>query len=193
MRASTTRCFAAVDFDGDTRQRLRHLLGQARDAEGAVRWVRPEGLHATLAFFGDQPPEQVLRLGDALEEAARGLGPLPVLVGGLGGFPSSKAARVVWVGVADPSSGLAALHADLSARFAAVGFVDDASRFHAHVTLGRVREGKVAVDRLQRHFHASDLAPVAGSVTRVILFASDLGPGGAVYTPLRAVNLGDPP
>jgi len=193
MRPAVTRCFAAVEFDDGTRERLRRLLRAAREQDGGVRWVRPAGLHATLAFLGDQPPEHVQRFGDALEAAGRGRAAIPVQVGGLGGFPSSKAARVVFVGVTDPTGGLLALHADLAARFAAAGFVDEERAFHPHVTLGRVRDGKVAIDRLGSDLDRSDLALVAGSVTRVVLFRSDLEPGGAVYTPLRVVNLGDSP
>ena len=41
------------------------------DTGGDIRWVRPEGLHITLAFLGQVPPEAVPAVIDALAEVIR--------------------------------------------------------------------------------------------------------------------------
>jgi len=187
------RCFVAATFDDPTRERLERLLRSAPTAGLPVRWVRREGLHATLAFLGEIPAERADLAGRAMQAAARGHGPIPVGVGGVGGFPSARAARVVWVGVSDPTERLAAVQAALAHGLSAAGFALDDRAFHPHVTLGRVREGKVAVERCAARLPEVDAAPAPGYVMAVTLFQSDLGAGGSVYTPLATVSLGGTP
>ena len=188
------RCFVAALFDDPTRERLERLLALVRSGDAPVRWVRAEGLHATLAFLGELSEVQAQAAARALHDALGRQAAIPVHVGDVGGFPSSRAARVVWVGVREPTGRLADVQASLVQRLRAAGLtLDDAERFHPHVTLGRAREGKVSAERCASRLSKVDVTPAPGYVCSVVLFQSDLGPGGARYTPLEAVHLGGTP
>ena len=54
----------------DALARAQATIAELRTADtgGDIRWVRPEGLHITLAFLGQVPPEAVPAVIDALAE-----------------------------------------------------------------------------------------------------------------------------
>jgi len=185
----TLRSFLAAEFDARTRQWLERAWREVRQVGGSVRWVRPEGLHATLAFFGDVTREQVAALTEGIRTGAAGRGPIPVRVGGLGGFPQATRARVVWVGVEDPSGRLAELQVRLTERFSALGFAADERGFHPHVTLGRAKAAPVSIAPHREALAAAGVEATEGMIERVVLFQSTLEPDGARYTPLTIVNL----
>jgi RNA 2',3'-cyclic 3'-phosphodiesterase len=153
-----------------------------------VSWVREENLHVTLRFLGAVDEATLGRAREALDAAARATAPFTLVLGGLGGFPSARAPRVIWVGVATGAEALAALHARVEAALAERGVPPEGRAFHAHVTLGRAREPR----------GAPALAPVlaAGAtelgevpVDAIHLMRSDLHPAGARYSVLARVPL----
>jgi 2'-5' RNA ligase len=177
------RCFVAVPI-GDP---LREALSRAVDAWRAspeseeLRWTDPSGWHATLAFMGPTNPDRLQSLADALSEVAAHFSPFALATGGVGGFPSPRAARVVWYGIEDPNGRLAAV---ASAVRRAIG-LDDDHPFRAHLTLARARgNGRVRVD-LPTPAPAGML-----DVDELVLYRSLLGAGPARYERLAAARLG---
>ena len=69
----------------------------------------------------------------------------------------------------------------------AFGIKEEDRRFSPHLTLGRFRKGirlQAGLDELLSRFQ--DLMSPTCAFTELILFKSDLKPGGAVYTRLNA-------
>jgi 2'-5' RNA ligase len=193
MQERELRCFLAVDFDPGTQARLERVWGALREGSVPVRWVRREGLHATLAFFGDVSRATADALAHEVGEEVAHLPRIPVKLGGLGGFPHADKARVVWVGVEDPTHRLAEIQARLERRCQPLGFKPDERGFHPHVTLGRAKAAPVKVESLREaatDLSAAALAKTEGMIVRVVLFQSLLEPDGAVYVPLATFNLG---
>ena len=62
-----------------------------------ARWVRPESLHITLKFIGEQKPEQVEAITERLRQVEGT--PFEIRSGGFGFFPTAKAPRVFWIGI----------------------------------------------------------------------------------------------
>lgn len=191
------RVFVAVDPSSELRARLVELKRDLAAAGADVRWARDEGLHCTLKFLGEVEAPRLETLAAALE---RLLAPLPafaVRAGGVGGFPTARAPRVVWVGLADEvpagaaaASGMAALAAAVEAALAPLGFPPEARPFRPHITLGRVRGRgglRPLVERMAAHAR-SDLG--TAWVREVVLYQSRLGAGGSRYAPLRTIALG---
>jgi 2'-5' RNA ligase len=46
------RTFLALDLDPNVTRTLSDLIDAARRSLPPARWVRPQGLHVTLKFFG---------------------------------------------------------------------------------------------------------------------------------------------
>ena len=53
------RIFIGIDLDPEIRARIARFLEGVQGFAPEARWVRPESLHITLKFIGEQTPEQV--------------------------------------------------------------------------------------------------------------------------------------
>jgi 2'-5' RNA ligase len=148
-----------------------------------ARWVRPEGVHLTLRFLGDTPPERVEGLRPPLAAAAAACPPLEARVTELGTFPGpGRPPRVLWLGIALPSPALS-LQAECERAAVGVGFPPEERPFRAHLTLARFRERV-----LRPALPPVDLGIIP--LDTLALVRSELRPGGAVYTPIARFPLG---
>ncbi len=181
------RAFLAVDLSDAARalvgritERLAHVL-----PEGA-RIVAPENLHLTLKFLGEIPETDLPRLLRAALPRTVKIEPFEIEIGGLGTFPSARAARVVWVGVSEGAPQLARLARQLESAASRVGVARDHRPYRGHLTLARLRSpGRVQLDELGSTGNA--VVPVR----EVVLYRSDLSPSGARYSPLARLPLGE--
>ena len=180
---SDLRCFVAVPIGDKLRAALSAAVAGWRGAPGTedLRWTDASGWHATLAFLGRTDPDRVPALADALTEVAGRFAPFTLRTGGVGGFPSPRAARVVWYGIEDPDDRLARV---ASAVREAVG-LDDDQPFRPHLTLARARgDGRARMD------HAMHAPTGALRVDELVLYRSLLGGGPARYEPLAVARMG---
>jgi 2'-5' RNA ligase len=193
MEPARIRAFVAVNFSPDVHQtlvRLKAELGQvSRRAHSDIRWTRDEGLHVTLKFLGAVPLRQLEDVYDALAKATGSMERFDAHVRGLGAFPSMGNPRVVWVGLEAPA--LVNLAHAIENGLAALGFPGERRAFHPHVTLGRVRgrRGWKEVEEVLKLHWTDDFG--VSPIEEVVLYRSDLHPGGAVYTSLWTRALAD--
>lgn len=182
--AGNARAFVAIELDTPLREAIGDLQARLRPRLGGIRLVRPEGIHLTLRFLGDTSPAQVETLRPRLAAASAECPPAAARVVGLGTFPERGRPRVLWLELEVPPPVLDLQRAcERAARTA--GFEREERPFRAHLTLGRWRE----------RAPIPDLPPADLGATRLdtlVLFRSDLRPGGAVYTPLARFRLGRP-
>ena len=184
---SRLRSFVAVNVTAEIRAAIVTLLDKLEEAGGDVRWVRPEAMHATLKFFGWVEAALLQRVHATLQTALERRPALSVHVRGLGGFPSFRRPRVVWVGL--HGSGLVELAACIDAALQPLGFAPERRAFTPHITLGRVRswrgwsrvEDAVAAHRDDEFGNAP--------VDAVTVYRSTLRPDAAMYTPLWTIQL----
>jgi 2'-5' RNA ligase len=110
----------------------------------------------------------------------------PVLLyfAGFGAFPSPARARVVWVGVLDPSSAVATLASALDGALVGLGLQAETKPYRAHVTLARLGSPK----RLE-----VDLSPPPATeefeMSSITLFRSHVSNRGARYESLGRYEL----
>ena len=176
------RAFVALELEARLREAMGELQARLRPGLGRIQLVRPEGIHLTLRFLGGTTAQQVATLRPILAAAASACPPADVRASGLGTFPERGSPRVLWLGLEVPASILDLQKACERAALAA-GFDEEDRPFKAHLTLGRWRE------RAPRpELPAADLG--ATRLDALVLFKSDLRPGGAVYTPLERFALG---
>jgi RNA 2',3'-cyclic 3'-phosphodiesterase len=184
------RAFLAVPVTPPAFDPGVRLIERLATAMPGVRWVRSDGLHLTLHFFGDLPDDAVPLVVDAARIAARKVEPYTAQLGGLGCFPRDGDERVLWIGMQQGEGETAALQRDVEDALSARGFPREPRAFRPHVTLGRPRERFTeAVRRRWAGFAAESLPPFA--VEELRLFRSQLGPGGSRYEVLERAPLGD--
>ena len=105
-------------------QAIGDLIKDFAVPDSPVRWVREEGLHLTLKFFGEVEETRVSEISTALGRTTAGMSPLAVTANEVNGFPALERARVFWIGprrstrarTARPSSGAGMRGAGISRR-----------------------------------------------------------------------------
>jgi len=197
-RSALIRGFIAIELGEPARRAVREHLDALRAAMSGVAWTRPDNLHLTLKFLGDAEPTRLEAVAKRMLDLSRGQAPFPMIVAGVGAFPSVARPRVLWVGVAAPA--LAGLAVAVDRACAEEGFPPEARAFHPHVTLGRVRQPSArsgsrgrgrASERVDAGAITACLARDGGRefgacrAEAIVLFRSDLHPDGARYTSLR--------
>jgi 2'-5' RNA ligase len=182
------RAFLAVELAAEVHHSVVSGMAELRRALPPARWVRPEGVHITLKFLGEQPEELLHELGGQAAGALAGVAPVAVRLAGGGFFPGPRRPRVAWLG--GSAEGMERWAAALEECAAGLGLAREERPFSLHVTLAR----------LDRPWHPDAVESFLTQVGRwqlppfvardVALFASELRPSGAIYTPLRRLAVG---
>ncbi len=92
-------------------QKIQDIL--RRQVQGAIRWVRPEGVHLTLKFFGEVSSEEAGKIITAAAERTVTVPPFELEARGLGVFPDVNRPRVIWLGIAGEVGPLLLLQREL--------------------------------------------------------------------------------
>jgi 2'-5' RNA ligase len=177
------RLFVALELPATVREALHGWSSGWAGAARGLRLVRAEDLHVTLCFLGSQEEGQIGPVLSACQAVA-GRPAASLRVGEAIWLPPRRP-RVLAVGLEDPGGELAAAQATLSEALAAGGwYVPERRSFLVHVTVARVGRGAALPSELPP-------LPSVGTFpgTRVVLYRSRLGRGGARYEPLGAVAL----
>lgn len=181
------RVFLAVDLDSELQGRLAELERELRPLARRARWVRPEGLHLTLRFFGEVSAEGVESLAASLSEAFAGLPAFALDFRGCGVFPDRGDPRVLWVGIPKPNAALFELQSRAEAVARALGFAPERRRFEPHLTVARFRGPETGVDSILSSCRDRDFGRT--EIEEAVLFESRLSPAGSSYERLRVYPL----
>ena len=180
------RVFLAVELDSRIRGRLEGLERELRPL-ARLRWVRPEGLHLTLRFFGEVSAEGVESLAASLSESFAGLPAFALDFRGCGVFPDRGDPRVLWVGVPTPNAALFELQSRAEAVARALGFAPERRRFEPHLTVARFRGPERRIDSILSSCRDRDFGRT--EIEEAVLFESRLSPAGSSYERLRVYPL----
>lgn len=180
------RTFLAVELPERLRGRMAKLSREWGTFDGAVRWVPPRNLHVTLIFLGELQSDRLGRVCELAERATQGQGAFELSLAGLRALPSRGAVRVIWAEVQDPAGRLGQLHDTVEeALLRGEGIVPGDRAYRPHVTLGRCGRSRRGTDRAIRDALAGRAEQAWGrfAVEELVVFTSELTPGGPIYTP----------
>ena len=193
------RLFLALDIDDDIRERITRFVDGVRNFAPDARWMQPESLHVTLKFIGEQPESVMENIKRAMATVSAGTTQIDFR--GYGFFPTSKSARVFWIGMASGPE-LVALAAAIDDTMPSLGIPKEDRPFSPHLTLARGRgaSGSPRISskdgpsrtfqRLQEKLSALSV-PEFGTMTprEFFLYQSHLSPKGSKYTKLASFSL----
>lgn len=183
------RLFVAVEVPLEHKELLTKLYTPGR--EGGVLWVAPDTIHITAAFLGEVEPGRLEAVNRALQKASRAVPPFVVEAGGVGCFPNARSPKVIWIGVRAGSEELERLTAAIARGLREEGMAVEGKRFHAHLTLGRVKDEEVGPRTVRAKLAAWEgLSLPPWTVSSVSLMRSTLRPVGAVYETLGVFPCG---
>ena len=177
------RVFVALEIPDKIRQAIAGLIGKLEPTCRGARWVRVEGLHVTLKFIGEVPPEMVERIGAELA-TIRLAAPVEMSFREVGFFPHERHPRVFWVGIAGTPH-LGELAAEIEGRLEPLGIPRESRPFQPHLTLARFKSEE-GLDRLRGALRSAGPFEFGSVRTGELhLYRSQLKPGGAEYTRLK--------
>ncbi|MCX5853665.1 MAG: RNA 2',3'-cyclic phosphodiesterase [Deltaproteobacteria bacterium] len=179
------RSFLAIDVPPEVLSDISGIqAGLKKTLQGAIRWVRPGGMHLTLKFFGDVSENDIAVISRIAGEHVNGIGPFALHVQKLGVFPDINRPRVLWLGIYGDVGALVNFQKAMDQKLHGGGFAEEKRPFSPHLTLARIKEprGLIGLAKIVEnrdnytagHFNAGGLN----------LYRSYLTPRGAVYTKL---------
>ncbi len=193
MTTSHVRLFVALDLP----ERARSALVRWRDPVAATPGLRPLGtdsLHVTLCFLGWREPSEQPEIEAACSTAMvrfrserdpQPAGPLRLRLAEALWLPPRRP-RVLVVRLGDRDGGLAQLQGMLSDELQSRGLYEPERRaFLAHVSVARVKQGS----GMRRGIELPALPSLEFEASRITLYQSRLGAGGARYEPLAPFEL----
>ena len=181
--APRVRAFFGLPLPEAQRAVLGAFLAESAVVAPRFRWTPADNLHLTVRFIGSVDRGLVEGIADRLADL--GLSAFDLELGDLGNFKRGRLVRVVWQGLRSGAEALTALAGRVDAECEAAGLAGEKRGFQAHLTLARARARDGA------ELPSLPAAPVVSPwhASELVLYASRLSKTGAVYEPLRAVQL----
>lgn len=184
------RSFLAIEIPEAIRNKIYESFDRARRQLSGVKWVEPAVMHLTLQFLGEVDEELLFNeVIPRLEKDLEGEASLNLQISGVGLFPTPQKPRVFWLGVGGDGVGLKRLQSKMEKSLRDFPVHRDEKEFHAHLTLGRVKEpgDRKVWHRILEEYEKIDFGSFR--VEEVILFKSELTRQGPNYTKLREFKL----
>jgi 2'-5' RNA ligase len=189
LKSPRARLFVALDLPDAVRAGIA-AWGREELVDPALRPVRAESLHITLAFLGYLPEKEISRLGEIVESSG---GRVPSIeLGDPVPRPERGRPRLFALPAASPET--IELQAGLERKLVAARLYEPEKRpFWPHVTVARVRREergskRAALVGKRPGPLPKDLSQLFRGV-RLTLYRSQIQPQGAQYTPLAQVEL----
>ncbi len=180
------RSFLAFELPVDIKRIIMAVSENVRQLPLDVRWVNVTNIHLTIVFMGNMQEEQIKPIQDVVKDVCQEYGPFSIGIKGIGLFGNRRNPRVLWIGLDGAIDRMGYFRDDLQEKLKRFGIKEEKRRFKPHLTLGRFRKGArtgTHLNDLLSKYH--DLTSLECTIKELVLFKSDLNPGGAVYSKLN--------
>jgi len=184
---NTVRCFIAIDIEPNVKHQVDELMTIIGEQwyvdKDAIKWVKTENLHITLAFLGNVPIEKISLLCDIIESVSKTNNPFKINLEGLGFFPNIRQPKVFWIGI-NKSTYLLDLKRQLDVKLQQADISYDKKAFSPHITIARLKKTiEVEKQIINNAFKADFLAK------EIHLVKSELFKDGPIYTKIYSAPL----
>jgi len=181
------RSFLAFELPPGIKDMVIRVSEEVMMSSLNVRWVKVDNIHLTVVFMGNIRSEDIPEMEEAIEEVCSGFSPFEISLKGFGVFPSVQRPRVLWLGLDGDLERMASLRDGLQEMLRPFGIKEEKRMFKPHLTLGRFRTpGKRApgLEDIIARYRGLE-SPIC-MTSELVLFKSELKPGGAEYTILKS-------
>jgi RNA 2',3'-cyclic 3'-phosphodiesterase len=186
-----TRTFIGIDIGDAIRSSATALQKELAKAGAEVKWAAPESMHVTLLFLGDVDDRELHAVCKVVKEAAAGEPPFTLRVSGVGAFPTPRRPKILWAGITDGAEPLRRLHAALETPMLSLGCYRKEERgYTPHLTLGRVKGDSDSFALAAELPKRSAWVGGTFAAGEVLVYGSEMGRDGPVYTVIGRAPLG---
>ena len=186
----TIRSFLAFELPPDIKRMVKDISEDVRRSGLDLKLVKVDNIHLTVVFMGNIRSEDVRAIGEKAGDVCVGFEPFEIALKGLGVFPNTRRPRVLWLGLEMETERISAFRDGLQERLLDFGVKEEKRAFTPHLTLGRFRKPErhdpLLGDIISQY---ADIKGPVGQLEELVMFKSELRPGGAEYTRLRAFPL----
>jgi 2'-5' RNA ligase len=186
------RTFIAVEMAASVIGKAQQLIKELQAAGADVNWVKAPQMHLTLKFLGDVPDTETPDICHVVADVCRKIEPFEIVCRGAGAFPDIRQPRTIWLGFSQGLDELTELQTAIDdALKKEMGYGKEQRRFHAHLTLGRVKRcDEASRARLEEFLlKNADYDGDLSVIEEVVVFASFLGRGGPRHEALGRAEL----
>lgn len=177
------RVFLALEISPTVKEYLQGIIKIMASRITGVRWVKSEGQHITLKFFGELDEAIVENIRTRLLSIEDKFEPFETTIKGIDAFPNKRRARVIVVTLEKGVDIAKAIFNDIEVALLPLGFEGEKRDYTPHITLGRRKEQSPILER-----DIPDLNGMGFIVDRLVMFRSTLTPQGAIYSPLWEIG-----
>lgn len=178
------RVFLALEIPDGIKEYLSATAHSMAKHISGVKWVKPEGQHITLKFFGEIDSGKAKEIERTLTGIDKEHGPVTMRLKGVDAFPNLRHARVVVVTFDEGVDNVKTIFHDIEYRLADIGVEEEKREFTPHITLGRVKTPALLLNK-----DIPSLENKGFTVDKIVLYESTLTSSGAFYTPLKVIEL----
>jgi len=184
------RSFLAFELPSDIKKTVKHVSEDVRGSKLNVKWVKVDNIHITVVFMGNISTEDIPAIREKIEKGCLGFEPFNISLKGLGVFPDTRRPRVLWLGLEGEIERMSSFKKGLQERLKPFGIKEEKRRFKPHLTLGRFRKPNKSDPVLEGIISRyKDLESPVCPLEELVMFKSELKPGGAEYTRLESLPL----
>lgn len=173
------RAFLAFEIASPVKDYLQGVIGLMASRIPGVKWIKRDGQHITLKFFGNIEERMAHDLREKLKEVEEKFRPFEATLKDIDAFPSRRKARVIVVTLEKGVDFAKAIFHDIERVLTTFGVEREQRAFIPHITLGRKREPSVLFEK-----ELPVVEEMSFIIDRVVLFRSTLTPQGAIYSPV---------
>ncbi len=177
------RAFLAFELPQFIKEYLQDVV--KRMSVENVRWVRDDGYHITLKFFGEIEEQKALKIQERVKAIQKEYHPFEAQLKEIDAFPTRRKARVIVVTLEKGIDNMQRIFNDIEEKIVDLHIEREGRTYKPHITLGR---RKIPIPILER-----EIFPLEQKVFKVqtlMLVQSKLTQEGAHYTPLWGIELG---
>ena len=181
------RSFLAFELPHDVRKKVAKISGEIKKTGLNAKWVKPANIHLTVIFMGNIDEEDIPGIISKIDNVACLYKNFDISLGGMGLFPDLRRPRIIWLGLDGETDRLSSLRNDLQKSLESFGIKQERRPFNPHLTLGRFR--KPVKDRALLNKIIDEYGNIGGpeeKLCELVMFKSELKPGGAVYTRIHS-------
>jgi 2'-5' RNA ligase len=184
------RSFLAFELTPDIKSMVKDISEDVRRTGLDLKLVKVDNIHLTVVFMGNIRSEDVRAIEKEAGDVCFGFEPFEIALKGLGVFPNTRRPRVLWLGLDMDTERISSFRDSLQERLLTFGINEEKRAFTPHLTLGRFRRPErhdpLLGDIISRY---ADIKTPVGRLEELVMFKSELRPGGAEYTKLNAFPL----
>jgi 2'-5' RNA ligase len=177
------RAFFAVDLSTEIRHEAVKLIQYLKKHYQHIKWTKPENLHITMRFLGNISYEQFAKIVDQVGQGLKAITPFTINFSDLVIFPS-KHKPIAMALKPEPIAPLIKLNQIIEKSLIDCDIKPETRAFLPHLTLGKIKTRHVPIVRA---IYESPVQKLELNVNNIILFRSQTGMDGSIYTPLVCI------